>query len=397
MGTATATFETLLHSLYQSMGNQNETQALLDAHPLFAQFVKLAQHGTLNQKREFLYEYPVFLSMSIASCLCQDDALLESFGEVFCEFGVEIGVSGNQIQITTHDEWYAVGKGPIERLWAAVDADKITIAQALASAHDLGLACPMSSIYVSALSRANLAIMRTKQFQRAAWQQRVVMATIESIDPTRALINADDLWAIRKWSGAAWIEIATYSFLEVADLRVFAQANEVADRLIAEAEHRNDTQFLGRILLRTAILYLDPFTAGRPAGDGYGQSIERWCALGLKAMGADAAAAKKHFPMPEPSEALRAAIALFRKAIAVGKGFDQMVLYAAYAQALYRARLLRVPVDLDELRQVATKGLALAKDSGDYARIKQTSDILQAVEQLGTVRRVRLSDLKFWK
>ncbi len=391
MDIAPATFESLFAAMPRSVFTRKKRDAFLRDHPLFAKFFELAHHGSPDEKRLFLYEHPVFLSMSVARCVIDSEQLLDAFQALFEEFGLAIRKNGIQISITTYDDRYPLGHGPIERLWSEVTQGTTTLQQAMAAASQPELAGRLSSIYASALSRTNLAAIRAGEFQRPKWRQQLLMTAIDSIEIARTLANAEDLWAMRKWAGAAWVEVATAAFTEVADLRVLAHAVRTADSLIAEARRREDA-YLGRILLRKAILFLDPFHVGRPL-DGYASAIESWAALGREAMGADAVTASRQHPMPDPSVALQTALSLFRQTIATGGGFDRLVCYCAFAQALYRARALQIPVDPTELQEVAATALQLAKAAGDTARTRYLAEIVDAVANLYTPRRVRLSDL----
>lgn len=392
MDFAHATFESLFEAMPRSVYKRKKRDAFLRDYPLFAKFFELARHGSQDEKRLLLHEHPVFLSMSVARCVVQVESLLAAFQPLFEEFGLAIRQHGNQISITTHDDRYPIGHGPIECLWSEVTRGTTTLEQATAAASQPELAGRLSSVYVSALGRTNLAAIRAGEFQRAKWQQQLLMTAVDSIDPARTLANADDVWAMRKWAGVAWVEVATAAFTEVADLRVLAHAVRTADSLIAEARRRADT-YLGRILLRKAILFLDPFHLGRPF-DNYVSAIERWAALGREAMGADAGAASRQHPMPAPSVALQTALSLFRQTIAIGDGFDRLVCYCAFAQALYRARALHMPVDPNELQEVATTAQQLAEAAGDAARTQYLAEIVEAVAKLYKPRRVRLSDLE---
>lgn len=349
-------------------------------HPLFEQILQFP-HLPAMEREAFLHRHPMLFSTSILSLLLQIEHYAQALIPHLNRFGVSLSDSPQGTVIMTNVKRYPVGRGPIEQLWERVKDGSTPLTEAIKEAIDPSITCLLSPLYISALS-ARCEALQHKHPMTAASRQRLVMEAGWALDDSQALVSADDVWKIRKWTGVSWVEVATYAVLQIPDGRIFNHALEIGERLIDESENlHNDEEFLGRILERVGVLYLDPFIGKRNLSN-YDAALSEWKDKLHSEFGDEARTIENEWPLPDPQQALQNAVRHLTRAAEFRTGREKGLTLKALAQAINAQIELGFEQDDNHLRRACQEAITILNSGpvwskfGDFRRIIELKAIV---------------------
>ena len=225
----------------------------------------------------------------------------------------------------THQQ-YALGTGPIERLFLRQYRGEITDAHALELAAAKDIAGQMSPAYVQPIS-AWAEELGLRDPQNATAFYFLVLAAIE------AAPDIQDTAEMRDICYMTLLEIATRSVADVPDGRIFQRAVKAGEYVVTHAEASGNRKRLGLALHRLGVLHLDPYCAGRSSSN-YGIQLRIWHERLRAKLGNNLAVIpESEWRIPDPACALISSIGYLVRAAAVREGFDRALTLKALGEA----------------------------------------------------------------
>jgi CHAT domain-containing protein len=332
--------------------------------------------ATLRERRSFILDHPVMISMPVVQ------AFMELPPDTAVEFLKSIDVAGGQVEMVSgglsvgfNPDRYPVGNGPIERLWADVEAKKILLPVAIERVRQPAFCDDLTFVYVKALCDKCRDLLDTDR-ALAATRQRIVVEATEALAAGTPLAAADDVWKMRCAGAYTWMETAGGWLVEVADPRTLAHAAAIGERLIRECEVRGDQEQLGRLLWRLGVLYIDPYTAARQLDHEHNLrfALRLWQERFADRLGAEyAKLADSERRMPDVAVALSTGEACLRRAAALQSGHTRAYTVTALVQGLLARLRLGESVDVKEMIDLidqCLRDLRVGEDDERIIRLK---------------------------
>jgi len=275
---------------------------------------------------------------------------------------------------------WPVGAGPLEAIWSQLESFEISPALALQQARSPAIGDVLTLLYVQALSLHTDRLLRAGQADRALGRQRLVVAAAQALEGRPALTDEPDTWRARYVAMHAWLQIGSRVLATVADPRLLREALADGERLLAQAQARDDLLVQERIAQRLGMLYLDTYTAGRDLSDrhNYEFSLAQWQQRLADHLGHEfQGLAQTDRVMPPVREALAAGERFLREAMALRPGLPRGENIAALLQLIKTRELLGEPVDEDEMVALAREALALLPPDTELERRIRVSGLLR--------------------
>jgi hypothetical protein len=332
---------------------------------------KFASLQTAEERRTFLLDHPVMISLSVVRAIAEREDMALDFFKTIDVVGGRVSMVDGGISVSFNADRYPVGRGPIERLWRRIEAKEILLTLAIELAKRPEVSSILTFVYVKALCDHCHQLIGTDR-ARACITQRVVVEATEALVTAETLVTADEVWQMRRAAGHVWLQAAAMYLVDVADPRVLIHATAVGDRLIGECRRRNDQEYLPLLLKCMGVLYLDPYTAGRDLtmGQNYRFSLRNWQERLPDQLGAEYAQLKEgERHMTDPAVALATSDQYLRQAAKLQSGREKASTVAALLQAMMARRCLGEVVDAKEMLSLIDENLKAFKTGEDEERI----------------------------
>ncbi len=195
---------------------------------------------------------------------------------------------------------YPIGLGPIEKIFELARIGEISQEQAGEQAAQPIVASVLGPLYVHALSAHNLKMARAGQWRDAALMQKLLLRAVHTFEQSGSMGDAEFTAAFD------WIEIVHIYVFELPDPRLFRNAVEEGEAVIAKAGKAGNTELVGDANHRLGTLHLDPYAA-RSSRD-YNKQMAQWRQRFYDAIGPQIAfLPKQDREMPRPMDALEKA------------------------------------------------------------------------------------------
>ncbi|HUA15994.1 MAG TPA: hypothetical protein VMG31_11900, partial [Verrucomicrobiae bacterium] len=223
-------------------------------------------------------------------------------------------------------EEYPIGLGPIEKIFRQVRDGEISEQEGEHQAVEPRVVLSLGPLYVQALSAFNLTTAREGQWRDAALMQKLLVLALKTFERTGSMGDALPNAVLN------WIEIVHVYVYQLPDPRLFRNAIEEGEALIAAQKDGNDA-LVGEVSHRLGTLHLDPYAARNSLH--YDTQMSQWRQRFYDSVGpAIAQLASADRDMPEPLVALAKAEDYLRRAAKLRTGTRRGQSLKALAQAI---------------------------------------------------------------
>jgi hypothetical protein len=259
-------------------------------------------------------------------------------------------LSGLRTYYEAHRDEYPIGMGPIEKLFQQVQIGETSQEQAEEQAAQLVVASILGPLYVHALSAFDLKMARDGQWRDAAAMQKMLLRALETFEQSGSMGDALPAAVMD------WIEIVHVYVCDLPDPRIFRNAVEKGEALIARAQKAGDTKLVGEASHRLGTLYLDPY--GARSSQDYDKQIVQWRRRFYDAMGPQIALlSPADRDMPEPMEALGKAEQYLTRAAKLRTGTSRGFSLKALAQTVGWQMIVGKKERKSDLEQICGEAL----------------------------------------
>lgn len=261
----------------------------------------------------------------------------------------------------------SLGDGPIEALHDQLANGEIDVDTARQLAATLGKSGILSAEYVHALGSAAYNLLQREQWRDALQISLLLRAA------TAAAPAGTELAKIAHLTGASWIDMVSVVLWYVPDARLYAEAMQVGEALLATARAARNTSYEASLLHTLGTLNLDPWFANR-SSDRYRSELGRWYRRAEAGEGWDGRRYPPDtpVPLPTPEEALAKSERFYRDSAALKTGSSLGRTLSALAQVLQWQKVVSGKDRSAEARTVlarAMEALDMNSDAPMIARV----------------------------
>jgi hypothetical protein len=250
-----------------------------------------------------LFGMPVLLRADVVDWLVADKGVAaDQLGEAMVGLTREI-----QRALDANPKAYRRGLGPVEALWADIDAGTRSVDQAMHAAVTLQITETLTAPYIQAL----LASLIDDAMRPVTWRQsrtagRIVLAAVEACDR-----RAEP--AMRRARCLGTMLWAHALLIAVPDRELLDEAAACGRDFLQDAEASGEPSKVGEAQTQLAGLWGDPYMAGRTTA-GYALQHQAWRIRGEQELSGRDGRPGASWLMPEANEALAEALNHWRAA-----------------------------------------------------------------------------------
>lgn len=250
-----------------------------------------------------------------------------------------------QERLAAQPDRYPIGPGPVEALWADVDAGVRSVQQATVAAAHLQVTEALTPGYVEEL----LTSLRPLAAEYDTWRQardrgRIALAAVDACDRrAEPAMRRARCFGVLRWAHGLLISVPDRALLEEADL--------LGQELLRIAPER-----AADIHFQLAATWGDPYTAGRNNA-GYDQQLFGWRERGRYELGQVDGRDQAGWQMPEPVPALDTAVGHWRAAKELAP--DEPTVLAGFAETSQWRAMLAEEEASPEVAEAVRHGLEL--------------------------------------
>jgi hypothetical protein len=309
----------------------------------------LAGADSDDDRNAILFRNPTLLTSGVQQALA--DALLSAEGDRVGSALAYLREKRKALDAGTTP--YPIGPGPIERLWTRLDDGEISAEEAESLAREEGVKAPLPLPYVRRLSVLALNRAAEGNSQQALDLGRLLLAATEQ------MTSSDEAWATGSLAVLYWLMLASYALSDVPDGRVYRSASKAGERLLQQAEARQDIRTQGEVLHALGVLNLDPQVAGRDSVN-FPRQTRLWLERLYEVLGDQVVLLGEDvFRMPIGVDALRLAERYFRRAAELRSGGEKGLSLKALANTLEWLQVLNAQINQDEVIGLCREALRL--------------------------------------